>query len=402
MLKGLAVAGGIMGAIGIGGYALTRLFKAPPKEPVSFGTRRALDVQKLYGWDFGARGEALVFNGISTEPFVRSNLGSLAEVMAPKHDAKYAVGTLLESLWAKPTTTLPEPAGGYAPGDAGEFKTLGDVIVPIVTPRMERTYRVGQAFARLCEGHASVAALVDMPGPEAVAFAAGACSRFEPVLLFDNWPHPHGVVKSHLVLAALAYYQPRFAEQAAARTSTDPMFVLDRDRLSPYSEESDRFDNRYFANMPGLKALADDGIKILFYVVPSPDDLPEPGDLNRVLAEGTREPASGRVAVRALAVSGFHAKDTQPGETVYYGGSRETDGSFWINYPLDPSFHPEHGQKIAGSQTKDYVFVPGASKAPPAANVGKVAVLVTASGLLIGAALNRRGSMNRFSGGWAG
>jgi hypothetical protein len=50
----------------------------------------------------------------------------------------------------------------------------------------------------------------------------------------------------------------------------------------------------------------------------------------------------------------------------------------------------------------DHQFVLGATKAPPPANVGKVAVLVTATGLLIGAALDRRGSMNRFSSGWAG
>jgi hypothetical protein len=401
VLKGLAVAGGVMGAIGLGGYALTRMFSSP-KEPVSFGTRRALDVQRLYGWDFGARGTPLVFNGVSETPFDRSGLSYLPGVMTPKQNAKYYVATLVESLPATPTATLPEPSDGYAPGETGEFKKLADVIVPIATLGMSRAYRVGEAFGRLCEGHSSLAVLVDMPGPEAVAFAAGACGRFEPVLLFDNWPHPHGVVPSHMALAALAYFQPRFTEQAASRSSSDPLFVVDRSRLSAYSEEGDRFDNRYYANMPSLKALAADGIRGLFYVVASDADLPEPGDLNRILSEGTRSPSPSSVAVRAIAMSDFHADGLEPGEPIFYGGSPETDASLFVNYPFDPGFGARYGQKVAQSTSRDHAFTAGATKAPSAANVGKVAVLVTASGLLVGAALNRRGSMNRFSGGWSG
>src|SRR6185503_12427976 len=111
--------------------------------------------------------------------------------------------------------------------------------------------------------------------------------------------------------------------------------VLDRNRLLPYSEESDRFDNRYFANMPGMRALSAVGVRALFYVVPSASDLPEPGDLNRTLAEGTRTPTSGGVAVGALAVSDFNADTSAPGAPLYYGGRKETDGSFWVNYPFD-------------------------------------------------------------------
>ncbi|MEO6325700.1 MAG: hypothetical protein ABIT01_19680 [Thermoanaerobaculia bacterium] len=402
VLKTLAIAGGIMGAAGLGLYAIGRAFRTPA-EPVSFGTRRALEVQRLYGWNFGARDKALVFDGITETAFVRGSLERLGEVMTPKHNTKYSVGTLLESLTAQPTATLPEPDDGYTPEDSAEFKKLIDVVVPAVTPQMEEAYLVGEAFARLCQGHPALSALVDLPGPEAVAFAAGACKRFEPVLLIDNWPHPHGVVPSHLALAALAYYQPRFTEQAASRTETSPLFILDRARLAPYSEESDRFDNRYYANMPSMRALAGDGIRGLFYVVRSASDLPEPGDLTRVLAEGTRQTSPSSVAVRALALSDFNGRLSDPGTTVYYGGSAQTDGSFFVNYPFDPTFSPPFGQKIAPSTSPDHVFVPGAAKSTPsAANVGKVAVLVTASGLLIGAALNRRGSMNRFSGGWSG
>ncbi|HEV8267239.1 MAG TPA: hypothetical protein VGR00_03355, partial [Thermoanaerobaculia bacterium] len=231
------------------------------------------------------------------------------------------------------------------------------------------------------------------------------CSRFEPVLLFDNWPHPHGVVPSHLTLAALAYYQPRFTEQAISRTAAEPLFVLDRSRLSAYFEESDRFDNRYYARVPNLKLLARDGVQGLFYVVSSANDLPAPADVHTVLAEGatsspTGSTASG-VSVRALALADF-ADETGGFGTgqVFYGGSYETDGSFWVKYPFGSGPKPRP-EKIAHSTTAGYAFSQ-ASPTPSPSNIGKVAVLVTASGLLIGAALDRRGSMNRFSGGWAG
>ena len=39
-----------------------------------------------------------------------------------------------------------------------------------------------------------VALVLDLPGPEAVAVAAALAPCFDPVFVFDNWPHPLGVV----------------------------------------------------------------------------------------------------------------------------------------------------------------------------------------------------------------
>jgi hypothetical protein len=402
VLKSLAVAGGVAGAIGLAGYTLTRAFNVP-KEKVGLGSRRAIDMQRLYGWDFGARGEPLVFNGKTEQPFVRSALLELRQVMTPARFRKYAVGTLVESLFAEPQQKLPEPNDSSLALDGADFHPLADVLVPISAPAMERAYRAGEAFARVTAGRSGLAALVDMPGPQAAAFAAGAAAVYEPVLLLDNWPHPHGVVPSHLTLSALAYYQPRFAEQSAQRpASAPPLFVLDRARLTSYSEASDRFDNRYYANPPSLASLSGDGVTALFYVVAGSGDLPEPGDLNRVLAEGTRTLTPGRVAVRALAANAFRGDRDTPSSPVWYGGEPATDAGFWDNYPFDPAYRRAPGQKGVRSSAAEHDFVVGTTTAPPPANVGKVAVLVTASGLLLGAALDRRGSMNRFSGGWAG
>jgi hypothetical protein len=113
--------------------------------------------------------------------------------------------------------------------------------------------------------------VVDLDGPDSVAFAAGASGRFDPVFLFDNWPHPHGVVPAHLTLAAAAYYQPMFANAAMASPSgapPAPMFVLDRQRLATYTDSATQFDNRWVARMPGVQALRSLGIKRLLYVGP--------------------------------------------------------------------------------------------------------------------------------------
>jgi hypothetical protein len=302
----------------------------------------------------------------------------------------------VESLLAKPTATLPDPQDGQPRPDAAPFKRLADVLVPIVTPGMLGAYRVGEALARLAGQRQGLAALVDLPGPEAVAFAAGAAQVFEPVLLLDNWPHPHGVVPSHLTLAALAYYQPRFASQGE-RLASPPLFVLDRSRLAAYSEESDRFDNRYYARMPTLSALAKDGVRALFYVVASPAGLPEPADLSAVLgAAGTP------VAVRALALSDFETDSAgRHPARVDYGGSARLDAAFWDEYAFDSTAAPVAGS--VSSATKDHRFVAGATAASaPPANLGMVPVVVAASGLVLAAALDRRGSMNRFAGGWSG
>ncbi len=400
-LKGLAVMGGVIGGIGFAGYGISRLalLGSERSETTSLATRSSLAMQKLYGWDFGARGTPLVFDGKTEAPFVRAELEKLGAVMQPRLNAKFYVGTLVESLLASPKVELPAPPDGSPKADAGPFSRLADVIVPIATPAMERAYRVGEALARLCADRQHLAVLADLPGPEAVAFAAGACGLFEPVLLFDNWPHPHGVVPSHLTLAALAYYQPRFAEQAAARRFAEPLFVLDRARLSAYHEESDRFDNRYYARVPKLQTLARDGIKGLLYVVGSAADLPEPDDLNGLLSE-TGAPAV--VDVRALSLADFDSDppSSAPGP-LFYGGSPATDGSFASSYPESDGGSAPPGTRRTATAAHLFQARTGASSTPPS-NLGKVAVVVTASGLLVAAALDRKGSMNRFSGGWGG
>jgi hypothetical protein len=227
-LMGIAAAGGVVAAIAGLGVGIAVL-NQPEKTALSM--QDALPMQKAYGWDFGARGKALVFDGVAEGPFVRTELRNLSMVLLPEsaNNAKHYVPTLVESLFAQPSATLPDPEDGYPKPDAAPFRPLADVIVPVVTPEMRQAYAAGEALARLGARQEGVAVLADLPGHQGVALAAGASTHFEPVLLLDNWPHPHGVVPSHMTLAALAYYQPRFASQKG-RGAKPPLFVLDRMR----------------------------------------------------------------------------------------------------------------------------------------------------------------------------
>jgi len=401
VLKTLVTVGGVAGAIGLVGYAITKIAAGSSSsdsgESVKLETRKSLEMQRQYGWDFGARGEALVFDGKTTAPFARFDLPYLADVMRSASYSPFSITTLLESVTAVPKSTLPQPPDGSATADsAAPFQKLADVLVPVETPAMRRAYRVGLAIARLARDKATkLALLVDLEGPDSVAFAAGASELFEPVLLFDNWPHPRGVVPTHMTLAALAYYQPRFALQNKSRSAgPPPMFLLDRLRTSPYSEDSTRFDNRYYAKPPHFASLAPRGFNDLLYVVETASSLPEPNDLDELAVTAP-------VVARAIAITDFSSpsSDTDP---AYYGGSQETDASIWTNYPFVDGYSLPAGSKIADSTTKDYRFKPHATTGTSLPVIGATAVVVTASGLLVAAALDRRGSMNRFSGGWGG
>lgn len=213
-----------------------------------------------------------------------------------------------------------------------------------------------------------------MVGPQSVSFAAGAADAFEPVMLLDNWPHPKAVVPSHVALAALAYFQPRFEQAKKMRKDAPPLFVLDRNRLSPYAEDSALFDNRYYVKMPKLSSLSKDGIKTLLYVVVTPLALPEPDDLNPIFAQPKAETG---IDLRAVAMA-----DLRVDLPTFWGKGTPEAGA------------PEL------TNARSHQFLMRALAPPP--TFSKVPVIVSASGLIIAAALDRSGSMNRFSGGWYG
>jgi hypothetical protein len=235
-------------------------------EPTKTSRLGALDLQRKYGWSFGAATENLVFNGQSTQPFDRARLAQLVSDLAPRVAAHrpFYVQTLFESPTALPTAV--------SEGDPTPIPSLKDALQPIFTNGMRDLFKWVQANVEAMAAVTGAALVVDLDGQDSMAFAAAASSRFDPIFLFDNWPHPHGVVPAHLTLAAAAYYQPMLA--AAVPTSPAgphapaPMFVLDRQRLAPYSDSATQFDNRWVARMPGVQALRSLGITRLLYVAP--------------------------------------------------------------------------------------------------------------------------------------
>jgi hypothetical protein len=278
-------------------------------------TLDALEAQRRSGWDVGAAGTRLPYDGVSDVDAAGhadwlAALESFPSALAPTQARllPYYVPTLFQVV------TAPDFRRGFG---------------PIHTSSMDRAQAEGRALADLFQGQREIgdtALLIDANGADAVAAVVPVAERFEPVFLFDNWPHPRGVVASHEVIAAAVYYRP-LLEQARARRPADapPVFVIDSRRLKPYRDESDAFDNRYLAKLPGAAALQGLGIRHLLYV----SDVPlahEPDDLNDdFVALG----AAG-IDVKMVALSDF--RPVSPGGSVYYGGAPATHLWFWHSY----------------------------------------------------------------------
>jgi hypothetical protein len=274
-MTALLALGGVMATAAVVGSCVA-VVGGSSEPDVRFEPRASLDMQKEYGWDFGARGDALVFDGASTQPFDRGLLARMEVDLAPAQARlrPFFVPTLFQSVAARPKTILPEET-------TPAFVPLQDALKPISTVAMTTAYEHGVALAKWLSSdpaHAKdLAVIVDLPGPEAVAFAAGAAGSVDPVFLFDNWPHPRGDVAAHQTLAAVAYYQPLFARVRSARNADAPaLFVLDRNRLVPYVDDVTQFDNRHLGRVPSAAALSGLGVKrVLTFGMPAKeqDDL---------------------------------------------------------------------------------------------------------------------------------
>jgi hypothetical protein len=407
-ILGVGVIGSVTCASALSGDDDTRLEK-----------RDALATQRDYGWNFGAEAEPLTFDGQSYAPFDRSAPLTLVNDLTPTTAAlrPYYVPTLFQSLIGVPKILLP--------GSATAPKLLKDVLVPIQTAAMKEAYRQGKALASLVAGTpGDRAVIVDMDGPLSVAFAAGASSVLEPVFVFDNWPHPLGVVPAHLTLAAVAHYQPLFARMQSARKGTVyPLFVLDRNRFNPYTSEHTQFDNRYVARLPPFSALRALGDSKVLYVNPSASYNQEADDLNGDLVEYARN----GIDVKMVAASDFRPDASSPASPppgtpppvtpddwppYYYSGSADSHEGFWSDYPWNPPRRPVKSPPSGTSGLASYRPVPrttlytntgtGTSKTRPA-SVGAVPVVVAAAtGIVVGAAVSRSGSYGRYSSSWGG
>lgn len=306
-------------------------------------TGAALEAQQQDGWNVGSEGHPLVFPGaretdISGSAGWRDALATLASRLAPADGrwAPYYGPTLFQSL--------------EAPRNAD----LRAVTQPIFTPEMELASRRGEALLSLLAGdgvcRSDVAVVLDLPGPEATATAAALAPCLDPVFVLNNWPHPMGVVPAHLTLGAALYLLPSFERGRARRPATAaPVFVLDRQRFAPYTDDAGLFDNRYLVGLPPLEALRSAGIHHLLYVTPDDSVALESDDLNDDLIAID----AGGIDVKLLALSDFSERPLPdwpdlpscgpppaivgPGPQLYFGGSPGAHGCFSFWYGWHPS-----------------------------------------------------------------
>lgn len=397
---------------------------APLSDDYSAARKTSLEMQKAYGWSFGAIGEPLVFDGVTTKPFQPGALRSLATDLSPAQSSlkRYFQATLFDAPDAVPSSLAKLDAD-----EAAGFRPLAEAVQPIFTPAMAAAYAAGKSlasiFASLTESFAQTpssaraALVVDLSGPEAVAFAAGAASVFDPVFLFDNWPHPRGVVPAQETLSAAAYYQPLFAEsRAKAKAGRLPMFVLDRRRIAAYTDDAREFDNRYVAKLPTsaatMRAL---DVSHVLYIVPTRADASrELDDLNDELVLY----GAGGLDVKALSLDMFAAAEdagTPVGEGgVFYGGSAGSHHAFFVDYPWTK---PARTATTRPASNPGKTYVPRARVTPySSGNPGSgvttkprptsfstvPVVIAVGTGVVLGARYQRNGSWNRSSGGFGG
>jgi hypothetical protein len=399
-LVAMVVMGGLVVGVGALLASAAAGSSAPDTTTTLFG---ALDMQRKYGWSFGATGEPLTFDGQAQQPFDKSALDRMVAEFSPAQGRlkRFSSPTLFQSPSALPTS--------LAEGDPTPVTPLRDALRPIFTPTMASAYRAGKSLASLFDGvRPETAVVVDLPGPQAIAFAAGLADTFDPCFTFENWPHPRGVVPAHLALGAAAYYQPLFARALASRKQPGPpMLVLDRARLTAYTDDASEFDNRYAAKLPTAAALRDLGIKHVLYVVPTGSDLVELDDLNEQLVAFVRA----GVDTKAVAVTDFGpdprraipAGQAAAEAPYYYGSDASAHPGFWDRYLWSPPSKAAH--PVPTNVSSGFSYAPSArttafSSAVAQTGFGLVPVVVAVgTGVILGAKLSRSGSWNRASSG---
>lgn len=375
------------GALAVGGTCVAGMVAAVSEDDTETRNEASLAAQRRFGWNLGARGEPLTF-AIETlnEPF---DTAALAADLTPVTWRHVYQPTLLEAPDAVPRENPSEETVPFAP--------LRAVLQAGLTPSARVSLEAGMALARIFQGRDAKTALVlDLDGPDSVAFAAGAAQVFEPVLAIGNWPHPRGVVPSHLTLATALKCHYYFHQARAQRPAgAPPCFVLDRLRLTETST-ANLFDNRYLASLPSAATLRAGGVERVLYVVPGESYYPELDDLNEDFLAYQRA----GIEVRGLSAGAFmRGMDG----AVEYGGSPQVEAGFWLRYPWSPA---APGAEAPAIDAQSAMYRPGARvtrfsrRSVPAgfATVG----LVVSGAVVLGAAFDRRGSWNRAGGGWGG
>jgi hypothetical protein len=322
-LKALVLVGGSAAAFGL----IAALSRSDDDADVDV-SMDSLELQKREGWNVGQQGplrfpSSAELDADGSRAWVDA-LTALAAEMAPQQAAlaPFYVPTLFQSLGAPSSGSLRAAIRPVPPAPGSADVARGEAILSLFAAVQMPT---------------DTAVILDLDGPSSVAVAAGMARGFDPVFTFDNWPHPLGVVPSHLTLGAVLYHRPVFLKnQRERKGQAPPVFVLDRRRLAHYTDQDSQFDNRYVAKLPTVENLRSLGVRHVLYVPPARTDLRELDDLNDdfvAFADASVDvkimpltdldrAAPGAVAAAPVGAPASH----------YYGGYPHTHLLFWNSY----------------------------------------------------------------------
>lgn len=410
-------------ALGMAGITIYQLAGGDPE--VAYDS---LELQKKEGWNVGSSDKPLTYANHITDTDSRGQRWSaldpnyLISIYQPRSAAwqPFFVPTLLQSL-AQPS--------------------LNAQVRPIKTEAMLDAYNRAEGLRNLLAqaSDASKTLLVsDLPGPSSVAVGAALADTAQLIPVFDNWPHPMGVVRSHETLGAMIYYAHEIEEKRSKLSDNAPaMMLLDSQRLANYTDQDSQFDNRYLAKLPPADQLKQRGIQQVIYLVPDQAQAQELDDINEDLVEWQKN----GIETRLLRLSEFQPYDepepTTTGTTgsysspvvhrhYYYGGSPWMHWWFYSHYgysrpsalygyrggrsiaPPPPTFRPSLNPPSYRPVSRPTIFSAarvgassGVGRARPS-GFGRTSVRMASGGRITGIRTGRSGSYGRSGGGWFG
>ncbi|MGE0884664.1 MAG: hypothetical protein AB7P14_14055 [Blastocatellales bacterium] len=423
--KGLAWTAGL----GMAGLVLYQM--AGDDEPEV--TLDSLELQKKEGWNVGSTEKPLLYPVGVTPTDSTGQIWSaldpnfLISIYQPR-DAKWQpffVPTLLQSL---------------------SQVSLNKQVKLIRTGEMMDAYQRAEGLRSLIasgENTDQTLIISDLPGPASIAVGAALADTMTLVPVFDNWPHPLGVVRSHETLGAMAYYAREIAEKSRNLKDNAPaMMLLDGNRLSSYVDQDSQFDNRYLAKLPPAEQLKQRGIQQVIYLTKDQTQAVELDDINEDFVEWQKN----GINVRMLRLSEFKPYDepltatntaTSPTPTstvhrhYYYGGSPYYHWWFYDHYyysrprqvyiysggrnvpipppssAVRPSFNPPSYRPVSrptvfsASRVGTSPGATGVGKTKPS-GFGRTSVRMGSNGRVSGVRSGRSGSYGRSGGSWFG
>ena len=313
------------------------------EEDAAIEDHDAIELQKKDGWNVGSDAKLALADRSTSDS--KSSLDwsgytdptKLLKAYNPKAAQwqPYVVPTLVQSL---------------------QQASLKGQLAPVHSASMEEAYARGLGMKELLKSSKNAPGtllVVDLPGPESVAYGAALADVADVILGFDNWPHPLGVVPSQQTLGALLYYAQEVEEKAAQRPAEAPaVLLLDSRRLSAYSDDSDQFDNRYVAKLPPADKLTAMKVTTVMYAVPDETKNAESDDINEdfvafqqkginvaMIPLTNFKPSSDPSADSTGRNVASNSGSTTVHRTYYYGGGMGMSPWFFAMYPMMMPMH---------------------------------------------------------------